>query len=418
MTEAFSPYHTLTDRRWVADLNGADEVRGAFDLPRRVRVHDVTLREAEQAPHVTLRPEEKVRIYRALDAMGVDSVEIFPLVADDEKEVGRELVRLRRQEGAQAKVYFLCRWHEAEVDFAAECGADGVVIEGTANPWLGKVLLGGMTEDQMLHRYVAATAHARKCGLATAVMPWDTARAPLPWLERLYKSIVHDGGADRVVIADTHGSCLPEAAAALVRKLRGWVPGVPVEMHCHNDHGLATAIMLAAVQAGAEAVHTSINCLGERAGNAATEEVALNLVDLLGVEVGVHLDQLYPTAQLIAELTKIPLARNKPVVGDNQFTYESGMVIYSIEKVIADGTRPFGTYLPETIGRKGYDVVFGKMSGSDVITRLLARLGLQATREQTAEILRQVKDESAIRKWSIGPDVVEGIARQVLGAAR
>ena len=102
-------------------------------------------------------------------------------------------------------------------------------------------------------------------------------------VERLFKGIVNEGGADHVVIPDTMGSSLPWAIANFVRKMREWVPGTPVEMHCHNDHGLATSIMLSAVSAGASVVHTSVNCLGERSGNAATEEVALNLELLLGV---------------------------------------------------------------------------------------------------------------------------------------
>jgi isopropylmalate/homocitrate/citramalate synthase len=252
-------YRTLTDTHWVADLNAADEVRNQFTLPERVRIHDVTLREAEQAPHVVLRPEEKLRIYEALDEMGVYSTEIFPLVSDDDREVAKELVQMRKSGRTKTKVFFLCRWHKEEVDFALESGADGVIIEGTSVPWFAKVALNGTTEDEMFRMFVETTAHAKKNGIFTTVMPWDTARAPLAWLEKLYKGIVYEGGADHVVIADTHGSSLPGSISTLVRKLRSWVPDTPVEMHCHNDHGLATSIMLSAVCAGVSVVPASIN---------------------------------------------------------------------------------------------------------------------------------------------------------------
>lgn len=400
----------LTDKYWVTQHNYLDEVRSQFTLPEKVRIHDVTLREAEQAPHVVLRPEEKLRIYEALDEMGVYSVEIFPLVSDDDREVAKELVKRRRK----TKVFFLCRWHKEEVDFALEAGVDGVIIEGTSDPWFARVALGGITEAEMFKRYVETTAHAKKNGIFTTVMPWDTARAPLPWLERLYKGIVYEGGADHVVIADTHGSSLPWAIANFIRKLQEWVPGTPIEMHCHNDCGLATSIMLSAVSAGASVVHTSINCLGERSGNAATEEVALGIEILLGLDTGVKLDKLYPVAQMVAEMTKIPIARNKAVVGDNEFTFESGMVVYVVERMAAAGERPFAVYLPELIGRKGWDVVVGKGTGAGVVAKKLQKLGLSVTKDQVAEITRRVKDEASLRKWSISDEVLEIIARGVL----
>jgi isopropylmalate/homocitrate/citramalate synthase len=399
----------LTDKYWVTQHNYLDEVRSQFTLPEKVHIHDVTLREAEQAPHVVLRPEEKLRIYEALDELGVYSVEIFPLVSDDDMEVAKELVKMRRK----TKVFFLCRWHKEEVDFALETGADGVVVEGTSDPWFANVALNGITADQIYKMFVETTAHAKKNGLFTAVMPWDTARAPLSFIERLFKGIVNEGGADHVVIADTHGSSLPWAIANFVRKMKEWVPGIPIEMHCHNDHGLATSIMLSAVAAGASVVHTSVNSLGERSGNAATEEVALNLELLLGIKTGVRLDKLYPLAQMVADITKIPIARNKPVIGDNEFTFESGMVVYVIERLAAS-ERPFQTYLPEVIGRKGWDVVVGKGTGAGVVAKKLQRSGLTPTKDQVSEITRRVKQEASLRKWSISDDVLETIAKDVV----
>jgi 2-isopropylmalate synthase len=407
-------YKTLTDKYWVALLNGDEEVRSQFTLPESVRIHDVTLREAEQAPHVVLRPDEKIRIYEALDEAGIYSTEIFPLVSDDDREVAKELVKMRKSGKTKTKVFFLCRWHKEEVDFALEAGADGVIVEGTSDPWFANVALGGITEEQMYKMYIETTAHAKKNGIFTTVMPWDTSRAPLPWLEKLIKGIVNEGGADHVVIADTHGSSLPWAIANFVNKFKKWVPGTPIEMHCHNDHGLATSIMLSAVCAGASVVHTSVNCLGERSGNAATEEVALNIETLLGLDTGVKLDKLYPLAQMVAEMTKIPIARNKPVIGDNEFTYESGMVVYVVERMAASKERPFQTYLPEVIGRKGFDVVVGKGTGAGVIAKKVAQLGIAATKDQVAEITQRVKRESSLRKWSITDDVVEIIAKDVI----
>ncbi len=143
----------LTDKYWITDFNYLDEVRGQFHLPDRVYIHDVTLREAEQAPHIALRPDEKIRIFQALDDMGVNSVEIFPIVSDEDKEVAKEMVKMPRR----AKVFFLCRWNEWEVDNALESGADGIVIECAGNPYLNKVFF-GMSEDDTIERLTRVAA--------------------------------------------------------------------------------------------------------------------------------------------------------------------------------------------------------------------------------------------------------------------
>lgn len=399
----------LTDSYWVTELNHLPEVRREFDLPAKVRIHDVTLREAEQAPHIVLRPDEKLRIYDALDDMGVHSVEVFPIISEDDRELAKELCRRRKN----AKIFFLCRWIRSEVDFALEAGADGVVTEGPGHPWLAQTVI-GKDEDQLVAMAVDVTKYAKDSGLYTVAMPWDTLRAPLSFLERMYKSLVYEAGADSVTIADTFGFGLPWTIAHLVRTLRGWVPGVPVEMHAHNDFGLATSVMLSAVAAGAEVVHTSVDALGERAGNAATDEVVLGIETLLGVDTGVRMDRLYPVSHLVAELAKVPVAPNKPVVGDNEFTIESGQVVYLVERLIKAG-RPFQAYTPELIGRKGFDVILGKMSGGEVVANRLAALGIEADKEQVAEILARVKREASVRKWSIPDEVLENLAREVLG---
>jgi len=407
----------LTDKYWVAHMNYAEEVRSQFYLPERVYIHDVTLREAEQAPHVVLRPEEKIRIYEALDELGVHSVEIFPIVSEEDMEVSKELVKMRKAGKTRAKVYFLCRWRKEEVDFALEVGADGVIIEGTADPWFAKVNL-NVTPEEMYEKYVGVTAHAKKNGMYTVVMPWDTCRAPIDFVERLYKGIVYEGGADHIVVADTHGSSLPWAIFAFIRKVKSWVPGIPVEMHCHNDCGLATAIMLSAVAAGVEVVHTSFCSLGERVGNAATEEVALDIEMLLGIPTGIKLEKLYPTAQMISEMAKMPIARNKPIIGENEFTYESGMVVYVIEKMAALGEKPYSVFLPELIGRRGYNVVIGKGTGKSVVGKKLEQLGIKVTDEQLAEITRIIKKESSVRKWSLPDEIIEYIAKNVIQKAK
>ncbi len=403
----------LTDKYWVTEFNYLDEIRKDFTLPEKVRIHDVTLREAEQTPHVALKPDEKLRIYEALDDLGVYSVELLPIISSDDREVAKELIKMRKN-GRKTKIVFLCRWTEKEVDFAAETGADGVVVECPASPWFGKVVW-DLDEEQIIDRLVKAASRAKKNGLETSVMPWEATKTPMSFLERLYKS-VGDAGVDQITYTDTFGFGLPPVTTMMVRKIREWAPGATVALHAHNDYGLATSFMLSGIIGGAVTVHTAMNTLGERAGNASTEEVAMGTELLLGVDTGVNLDRIYPTANLVSELTKIPIPSNKPITGINEFTFESGMVV-DMTLRMSKTDRPFTTmaFSPELIGRsRDINLILGKMSGGTIIRDKLEKMGFSATREQVNELVERVKKEAIVRKWSITDEIFESIAREVL----
>jgi isopropylmalate/homocitrate/citramalate synthase len=320
-----------------------------------------------------------------------------------------------RKNGRKTKIVFLCRWVEKEVDFAAEAGADGVVVECPASPWFGKVVW-DIDENQIVERLVKAAALAKKHGLETSVMPWEATKTPMPFLERLYKSVA-ETGVDQITYTDTFGFGLPPVTTHMVRKIREWAPNVTVALHAHNDFGLATSFMLSGIIGGAVTVHTAMNTLGERAGNASTEEVVIGTELLLGVDTGVNLDRIYPTANLISELTKIPIPANKPITGDNEFTFESGMVV-DMTLRMSKTDKPFSTiaFSPELIGRsKDINLILGKMSGGTIIRDKLEKLGLSATKEQVSEIVERVKREAIIRKWSISNEIFESIAKEVMG---
>ncbi len=403
----------LTDKYWVTEFNYLEEVRAQFSLPEHVQIHDVTLREAEQAPHVVFKPDEKLRIYEALDDLGVYSVEILPIISPDDREVARELVKMRKA-GRRAQVIYLCRWDEKEVDFAAESGADGVVVECPGSPWFGQVVW-KLDEQAMIDRLARVAGHAKRQGLWTSVMPWEATKAPIEFLEKLYKTVAGEAGVDQITYTDTMGYGLPWTTAHMVRKIREWAPDVTVGIHAHNDFGLATSVMLSGIAAGASTVHTAVNALGERAGNAATEEVALNTELLLGVDTGVRLDRIYAVTRLVSELAKMPIPLNKPISGDNEFTIASGMVA-DMALRMRQTDKPFSTmpFLPGLIGRKEGEIIIGKMSGATVIRDRLEKIDLSATKEQVAQIVERVKKESIIRKGSLSDDVFEKIARDLL----
>lgn len=405
-------YRWITDEYWVTPFNFMEESRSQLTLPpdNRVYFHDVTIREAEQAPGIAFTKDEKIAIAKALDRLGVFSLETFPVVSKDDREVTRQIVDLK----LKSKVICLARWLKEDIDVVADCGAYGVIIENVANPWTCNVMW-GITEDDIVTRFVEAVRYAKKQGLYTIAMPWDDFRVPLPFLERLFKAIVFDGGADGVAISDTSGNSLPWTTMFIIRKLREWIPGTPIHMHAHNEFGLATADMLAAVAGGASFVHTSINGLGSRGGNAATEEVAVALELLMGINTGIHLDLLYPTCQLVSELAKVPIPPNKAIVGNNLFTYVAGLSVFLFEKVCAAG-RPFAyvPFVPQMIGREGYEIVLGKLSGKTAVRRFLDELGVKLTDEQISRLTQLVKEEATIRKSTISRQTFRQLIKRVL----
>jgi 2-isopropylmalate synthase len=404
----------LNDNCWLTEFNWLKEVRKDFELPEKVWIHDCTLREAEQAPGIVLNPEEKIALAKASDKLGVSSLEIFPVVSPLEREVAKEILKLNLRPVLRC----LARWLIHDIDVVLECGAKAIHLENTANPWNNNIVY-GLSEEQIIAKFVQATRYAKDHGLDVTVMPWDTYRCPLPYLEKLYKSIVYEGGADRIVVADSSGIGIPWATAHIIRTVRGWVPGIPVEMHAHNEMGLATACMLSAVIAGASGVHTTLCGYGTRGGNAATEEVVMNLELLLGVKTGVDLSRLYYTCKLAQDLTKIPVTPSKAVIGDNLYTYSTGISIDLFEKTSAAG-RPQG-YVPinpAMIGRPGYEIALGKMAGKSSIKTKLKQLGIEATPEQISVLTERVKQEGSLRKGSLSADVFRDLIQEVIGRGK
>ncbi|MDX9871819.1 MAG: hypothetical protein RBT41_05335 [Clostridia bacterium] len=401
----------FTKEYWIGEHNWNDEVRKQFDLPEKVWVHDVTLREAEQHPGIVLKPDEKIALAKALDELGVSSIETFPIVSAQEKEVSAEIVKMN----LKTQLRCLARWLIADIDTVLECGAKAAVVENTVNPWVVKTCY-SLSEDQIVKKFAEAVKYAKDNGLHVTAMPWDIGRISLPFLERVYKSIVYDGGADRVVVSDGIGVTLPWAAPWLVKKVQSWVPGIPVEWHCHNEMGLATADMLGAVVGGASGVHTSLCGYGTRGGNAPTEEVVLNLEIQMGVKTGVDLKKLYPVCKLAQDLTKIRMPGNKAVIGDNIFTYSTGLSIDIYEKCKAAGRdNAYVPITPELIGRKsGIKIELGKGSGKSTIKRRLDEYKITATDQQIEEITVLVKEEGTLRKSSLDDSVFLDIVAKIL----
>lgn len=252
---------------WVSPYNFAEDVTTGFDIPDRVEIHDATLRDGEQTPGVVFRKEDKVRIAQMLDDVGVDRIEAgMPAVSEEDFQAIKDISKL----GLKAKIFTFARALKVDIDKAVDCGAHGVVIEiPIGYPKLKHQF--GWTWEDVLHKSADCINYARGKNLHILYFPYDTTRARDEDLTNVLTRLMADAPPDSIGVVDTMGCALPEATKYMVRKVKK-LTGLPVEIHTHNDFGMAVATELAAVTAGAEVVHSCINGLGERTGNAALEE--------------------------------------------------------------------------------------------------------------------------------------------------
>ncbi|MBN1662408.1 MAG: 2-isopropylmalate synthase, partial [Deltaproteobacteria bacterium] len=255
---------------WVSPYNFVDDVRKKIDLPEKVLIHDATLRDGEQTPGVVFRKDDKIRIAQLLDETGIDRIEAgMPAVSDEDFDAIKAISKL----GLKAQIFTFARAMSIDIDKAIDCGAHGVVIEVPIGYPKLKYQFKWTWED-VLKKSADCINYAKKKGLYTIYFPYDTTRSREEDLTNLLTKIMEHSPPDSVGIVDTMGCALPEAVQYLVRKAKA-ITGLPIEIHTHNDFGMGVATELAAVAAGAEVVHSCVNGLGERTGNAALEELIM-----------------------------------------------------------------------------------------------------------------------------------------------
>lgn len=377
------------DNFWVSHFN-YDTTESKSLFPDKIIFHDVTLRDGEQTPGVVLRKNEKVEIASLLDQVGVQRIEAgMPVVSEEDRQAVKEIAHM----GFNARVIAFSRVVKEDIDAAIECDVDGIICEAPVG--IPKLKQFGWGYDVVVQKAVEAVDYAKKHGLWVAFFGVDGTRADPSFLSFLYGKMDKELHVDSLVVVDTFGCSTPEGFGKLVRYIKGKV-SCPVEVHTHNDFGLGVAVAISGLKNGASVVHTSVNGIGERAGNASFEEVAMCLKYLYGQNVDINFGRLKELSELIERYTGFSLQPNKPVVGSRVFTREAGISIAGWVKYKLGSE----AYEPEIVGNK-HGVVLGKKSGSHSVEWKLKELGIDPSGKNQETILQEVKRLAQEKKRSI-----------------
>jgi len=377
----------------------------------QVRIFDTTLRDGEQAPGFSLRPSEKLALARQLDALGVDIIEAgFPIASPADAEA----VRTIATEIRRPVIACLARCHKADLERAAwalEPAEQGRIHTFIATSDLHLQAKLRMTRDQCLETAIESVRFARQHTADVEFSAEDATRSDFDFLCRVIEAVIKVG-ATTVNLPDTVGYTTPDEIRDFFTRIRERVPNaseVVFSTHCHDDLGLAAANSIASVLGGARQVECTINGIGERAGNAALEEVVMAIrtrQDRLPFTTNINIKELYPSSELLTKLSGQAVQVNKAVVGRNAFAHEAGI---HQDGVLKD-RRTYEIMRAEDVGAPWNPLVLGKHSGRHAVQKRCADLGFALEGDALIDVYRALMTVADDRKTISDDDIRDVVA--------
>jgi len=394
------------------------EVSKAAAAGDRIVIFDTTLRDGEQSPGASMTLEEKLQVAQVLDEMGVDVIEAgFPIASNGDFEAVSEIAKVIKR----AVVCGLARAASGDIDRAAEALAHAErrrihTFIGTSP--LHRQFQLQLDKEQVYERVISSVARARSYTDDVEWSPMDATRTEHDYLCRVVEAAIK-AGATTINIPDTVGYATPDEFGALIRMLIERVPNsdkAVFSTHCHDDLGLAVANSLAGVSAGARQIECTINGLGERAGNAALEEVVMAIRtrhDILPFQTGIDTRMLMRASKLVSAVSAFPVQYNKAIVGQNAFAHESGIHQDGLLKNV----QTYEIMRPEDVGVKATSLVMGKHSGRHAFREKLGELGYELGDNALNEVFRRFKDLADRKKHVFDEDIVALVEDEVATAS-
>ena len=347
----------------------------------------------------------KLVIARQLDKLGVDVIEAgMPIISKEEHDSIRDISK----EGLNAKVCGLARLEKKDIDYCIDCDVDLVhLFVSTSDVQIEHTIK--KSKKEIIDLSIEHIEYVKDHDLLCLFSAMDATRSDLKYLLKIYRA-AEEAGVDTINIPDTVGVMVPSTMRNLILPISDSL-NVPIDVHCHNDFGLAVSNSLSAVESGATQVQVTVNGIGERAGNADISEVVMSLHSIYNAKTKIQTEYIVETSKLVERFTGMRILPNKPIVGDNAFSHESGIHAHGVIK--NSETFEPGIMTPEMVGHKRM-IVLGKHAGRHSVKQKLGEIGIIAAPQQLDEVLLRVKELGSKGKKVTDGDLYT-IAQVVIG---
>lgn len=374
---------------------------------KTVTVFDTTLRDGEQTPGVSLTSSQKLEIARQLDKLGVDIIEAgFPISSEGDKESVKSISNA----GLDAEICGLARVLKKDIDacFDSDVGLVHIFVPTSE---VQRVYTIKKSQEEVIQLAVEAVQYIKDHGSRCMFSAMDATRTESEYLIKVFKA-VQEAGCDIINVPDTVGVMVPSAMYRQIKDIATEIT-IPIDVHCHNDFGLAVANSLMAIEAGASQVQVTVNGIGERAGNADISQTVMSLRAMYGAKTNIRTEHLVETSKMVENYTGIRLPPNTPVVGQNAFSHESG--IHSQGVLEKSDTFEPGIMTPEMVGHRRR-IVLGKHTGKHAVKQSLESAGIITNDKQLDEIVSRIKEIANKGKQITDADLY-AVASAALGKA-
>jgi 2-isopropylmalate synthase len=375
-------------------------------MSKRIFIFDTTLRDGEQSPGNTMNTQEKLRVARQLEILGVDIIEAgFPIASDGDFDAVKQIAGIIKD----SEVAGLARANDMDIDRAWEA------IKNAQKPRIHTFISTSdihlkhqfrKSRDEVLKIAVNSVRRAKKYTPNVEFSAMDATRSDWDYLCRVFAEVI-DAGAVTVNVPDTVGYAVPDEFGKLIRYIKEHVPNIShtiISVHCHNDLGLAVANSIAAIQNGARQVECTINGIGERAGNASLEEIAMILrtrKNIFPADTRIVTEKIYPTSRLVTSITGVSVQPNKAIVGANAFAHESGIHQDGLLKA----KLTYEIMTPESVGISKSSLVLGKHSGRHAFRDRIEELGYTLNDKELNLAFKRFKTLSDMKKYVYDEDI-------------